>query len=191
MQALSLHVYDPWAHWGIEKTLPRTHKPRKKVPTPTTVVKLKVGSDPNNNPREETQVQSLGQEDPLEKGMVIYSSILAWRISWTEEPGGLQSKESQRVRHAWATNTFTFATRSRKPFLRLCIVFSKNSSTNLAALFSTPPKSMKKLRVHKRKDFPFLRIYYNIFFWRWTQGGWGWCYVKTAFIYRCFKGMSR
>ena len=41
--------------------------------------------------------------------------------------------------------------------------FPKNSSTNLAALFSTPPKSMKKLRVHKRKDFPFLRIYYNIF----------------------------
>ena len=69
------------------KTLPRTHKPRKKVPTPSTVVKLKVGSDPNNNPREETQVQSLGQEDPLEKGLVIYSSSLAWRILWTEEPG--------------------------------------------------------------------------------------------------------
>ena len=39
----------------------------------------------------ETQVQSLGWEDPLEKGMAIYSSILAWRILWTEEPGGLQS----------------------------------------------------------------------------------------------------
>ena len=42
-------------------------------------------------------VQSLGQEDPLEKGMATYSSILAWRISGTEEPGGLQSTESQRV----------------------------------------------------------------------------------------------
>ena len=47
----------------------------------------------------ETQVQSLGQEDPLEKGMATHSSILAWRIPWTEELGGLQSMGSQRVRH--------------------------------------------------------------------------------------------
>ena len=40
---------------------------------------------------QEPQVQSLGQEDPVEKGMAPHSSILAWRISWTEEPGGLQS----------------------------------------------------------------------------------------------------
>ena len=40
---------------------------------------------------QETQVQSLGQEDPLEKGMATHSSILAWRILWMEEPGGLQS----------------------------------------------------------------------------------------------------
>ena len=45
----------------------------------------------------ETQVQSLDQEDPLEKGMATHSSILAWRIPWTEEPGGLQSMGSQRV----------------------------------------------------------------------------------------------
>ena len=50
---------------------------------------------------------SLGQEDPLEEGMAIHSNILAWRIPWTEEPGGLQSIGSQRVRHDWATNTFT------------------------------------------------------------------------------------
>ena len=43
----------------------------------------------------ETQVQSLGQENPLEKGMATHSSILAWRISWTEEPGGLQFMGSQ------------------------------------------------------------------------------------------------
>ena len=43
----------------------------------------------------ETQVQSLGQEDPLEKEMATHSSILAWRIPWTEEPGGLQSMGSQ------------------------------------------------------------------------------------------------
>ena len=46
---------------------------------------------------EEVQVQSLGQEDPLEKGMAAHSSILAWEIPLTEKPGGLQSKESQRV----------------------------------------------------------------------------------------------
>ena len=47
----------------------------------------------------ETWVQSLGQEDPLEKKMATQSSILAWRILWSEEPGGLQSMESQRVGH--------------------------------------------------------------------------------------------
>ena len=48
---------------------------------------------------QETWVQSLGQEDPLKKALAIYSSILAWRIPWTEEPGGLPSVGSQRVSH--------------------------------------------------------------------------------------------
>ena len=56
---------------------------------------------------QETQVRSLRQEDPLEQGMATHSSILAWKISWTEEPGRLQSKGSQRVRHNWPTNTYT------------------------------------------------------------------------------------
>ena len=47
----------------------------------------------------ETQVQSLGREDPLEKRMATHSNILAWRIPWTEEPGGLQSVGLQRVGH--------------------------------------------------------------------------------------------
>ena len=47
----------------------------------------------------ETQVQSLGWEDPLEKEIATHSSILAWRTPWTEEPGGLQSVGSQRVGH--------------------------------------------------------------------------------------------
>ena len=47
---------------------------------------------------QETQVQSLSQEDPLEKGMAAHSSILTWRIPWIDEPGGLQSMGSQRVR---------------------------------------------------------------------------------------------
>jgi len=54
---------------------------------------------------QETQVQFLGQEDPLEKGMVTHSSIVAWRIPWTEEPGGLQSMGLQRVGHDLVTNT--------------------------------------------------------------------------------------
>ena len=52
----------------------------------------------------ETRVRSLGREDPLEKEMATHSSILAWRIPWTEEPGGLQSMGSQRVRDNWATS---------------------------------------------------------------------------------------
>ena len=48
---------------------------------------------------QETGVRSLGQEDPAEKEMASHSSILAWRMPWTEEPGGLQSTGSQRVRH--------------------------------------------------------------------------------------------
>ena len=52
---------------------------------------------------QETQVHFLGQEDPLEEEMAIHSSILAWKIPWTEEPGGLQSLGLQRVRHDLAT----------------------------------------------------------------------------------------
>ena len=56
---------------------------------------------------QETWLQSLGQGDPLEKGMETHSSILAWRIPWTKEPGRLQSMGSQRVGHDWATNITT------------------------------------------------------------------------------------
>ena len=55
-------------------------------------------------PMWETWVWSLGQEDPLEKEMVTHSSILAWRIPWTEKPGKLQSTGSQGVRHNWETS---------------------------------------------------------------------------------------
>ena len=55
--------------------------------------------EPSCQETQEMQVKSLGQEDPLEEGTATHSSILAWRIPWTEEPGGLQSMGSQRVRH--------------------------------------------------------------------------------------------
>ena len=48
---------------------------------------------------QEMQVQSLGQEDPLEKEMATHSGVLAWKIPWTEEPGGLLSMGPQRIRH--------------------------------------------------------------------------------------------
>ena len=54
---------------------------------------------------QEAQVWSLGRENPLEKGMATHYTILAWKIPWTEEPGGLQSMGLQRVRHNWANNT--------------------------------------------------------------------------------------
>ena len=53
---------------------------------------------------QEIPVQPLGQEDALEKGRAAHSSILAWRIPWTQKPGGLQSMESQRVTHDCAFN---------------------------------------------------------------------------------------
>ena len=55
----------------------------------------------------ETRVVSLGGEDPLEKGRTTHSSILAWRIPWSEEPGGVQSLGFQAVWHGWVTDPFT------------------------------------------------------------------------------------
>ena len=57
---------------------------------------------------QETWVQFLGQEDSMENGMATHSSILAWRIPWTEEPGGLYSMQLQRVRQDWTTNMTLF-----------------------------------------------------------------------------------
>ena len=60
----------------------------------------------NLSAMQEIWVQSLGWEDPLEKGMATHFSILAWKIPWAEEPGRLQSMGLQRIRHNWVTNTF-------------------------------------------------------------------------------------
>ena len=61
-------------------------------------VALVVKNPPTMQETQEKQVRSLGQEDPLEEGMITHSSILAWRIPWTEEPGGLQSR---RLHKSW------------------------------------------------------------------------------------------
>ena len=62
---------------------------------------------------QETRFGSLGQEDPLEKEMATHSSILAWRILWTEEPGGLQFMGLQRVGDDWATKTLLHPNHNR------------------------------------------------------------------------------
>ena len=67
-------------------------------------------------PEMQIRVWSLSQEDPLEKDMATHSNILAWRIPWTEEPGGLESMGSQKVRHDWVTNAF----KSMDPVTLLC-----------------------------------------------------------------------
>ena len=68
------------------------------------------GSVVKNQPEvQETQVRSLGREDPLEEGRASHSSVLAWRIPWTEEPGGLQSMRSPIVRHDWSALVHTHA----------------------------------------------------------------------------------
>ena len=64
---------------------------------------------------EEMQVWSLGKEDPLEEGMATHSTTLAWRILWTEVPGGLQSIGLQRIGHDWVTNTFTLGANQSIP----------------------------------------------------------------------------
>ena len=72
------------------------------------------------------QVQSLGREDPLENGMVIHSSILAWRIPWTEEPGRLYFTGSQRVRKEWS-NLAQHMVAVFLVFYGISILFSKHS----------------------------------------------------------------
>ena len=64
-----------------------------------------VKNPPAMQETQQTQIQSLGWEDPLEKEMATHSSILAWEISWTEEPSGLQSTGLQIVRHNRAHDT--------------------------------------------------------------------------------------
>ena len=69
---------------------------------------------------QDTRVQSLGREDPLENDVATHSSILSWRIPWTEEPGGLQSMGLQRVGHDWVTNRFQMVNMRVQPEAILC-----------------------------------------------------------------------
>ena len=83
---------------------------------------------------QETQVQSLGREDPLEKEMATHSSTLAWEIPWTEEPGGLQSVVSQRVGYDRVTSLSLIQLMFRICFLFLHYTFKINFYWSIVAL---------------------------------------------------------
>ena len=83
---------------------------------------------------QEARVQYLGGEDPLEKEMATHSNILAWRIPWTEELGGLHSMGSQRVGHNRVTNTYTPMAYPWKQKVSNGILFS--AKNNLIFLYS-------------------------------------------------------
>ena len=94
----SLVGYSPWGHKESDTTeidLANTHMLINYSPFPTRVASLVAQLVKNLPTMQEIWVQFLGQENPLEKEMATHSSILAWRIQWTEEPGGLQSMGSQ------------------------------------------------------------------------------------------------
>ena len=98
-------------------------------------------------PMRETRVQSLGREDPLEKEMAIHSSILAWRIPWTEKPSRLQSTGSQRVGHDWAASPYLLFfsqlfVRPQTTTLPLCTSFSWGWSWSLPPVQCHEPPSV-------------------------------------------------
>ena len=93
------------------------------------------------------QVPSLGWEDPLEKGMTTHSSILAWRIPWTEEAGGLQSMGSQRVSHDWSNLARMHAgTFLAVQWLRLC-----TSTAGVAGLIPSQGTEILHAAQHSQK----------------------------------------
>ena len=118
----------------------------------------------------ETWVQSLGRENPLEKEMATHSSIPAWRIPWTEEPGGLQSMGSQRVMHNWVT--FNFLPSSWKsPYpcpqpLSLTLINS-TSYIDIVLKTQSPPSPLKTAAINNMWDvftilFAYLMLTINL-----------------------------
>ena len=85
----------------------------------------------------ETQVRALGQEDPLGESMATHSSILAWRISWTEQPGTLQSMGSQRVEHNRATkHTYIIYPNKNRKELREELTYARSREVRRGKLFT-------------------------------------------------------
>ena len=103
----------------------------------------------------EPGVQSLGQEDPLEKEIATHSSTVAWKFPWTEESGGLQSIESQRIRRNWVTNTFTFT-------LFYLVLGSNKFPTPLYTCVITYPMFPSPLYIYIYMSLPLQFRYCNI-----------------------------
>ena len=113
---------------------------------------------------QETWGRSLGGEDTLEKGITTHFSILAWWIPWTEEPSRLQSMGSQRVRHDWVTNTFTFFMKEKGGNDYLMKKKVKVKLLSRIRLFATPwtvahqaPPSMGFSRQEYWSGLPFIK----------------------------------
>ena len=104
----------------------------------------------------ETWVRSLGREDPPEKEMATHSSILAWRIPWAEEPGGLPSTGSQRVGHDWATSFF-FLCLTNVTIQQIARSLSRHTAQRRSSLpwgLSLLPRGVSLLRLSARRLSP-------------------------------------
>ena len=115
---------------------------------------------------QEMSVRSLGQEDPLDEGMATHSSILAWRIPWTEEPGGLQSIRSQKSRTQLSTHSHTSSAEQHltdvhrcdflKPSKQLIINWKLNPPRTVVPGFSLAGARLNDMQEripHLQKDF--------------------------------------
>ena len=111
-----------------------------------------------------TWIQSLGWRDPLEEGVATRSSILAWRIPWTEEPGGLQSMGSQRVRHDWVTEHITEVNETVNFSGFMAYFFNIHFDFIFDGIYA-----LQMLPCYFSK-WP-LRLYYDFLVFRW--GNWG------------------
>ena len=127
----------------------------------------------NSPATRQTWVQSLGWEDLLEKGMATHSNILAWRIPWTEDPGGLQSMGSPTVGHDRATNTNYWSSTEPTANVRRSSGFSRQPPTH--ELSHRPLKIVKRLflsytythtHTHTHTHHPLLPFAH--FPWKWN-----------------------
>ena len=133
------------------------------------------------------RVWSLGQQDPLEEGTATHSSILAWRIPWTEEPGRLQSMGSQRVRHEWSNwacthsevqdaHTLSFSNSSSRKYIYRVIGYKK--SIHCSILCNRKKSSYSKMSTRMkciRKLFKKWNIIYQL---KWVYTAWTWINLK-------------
>ena len=99
-----------------------------------------VKNAPAKQETQEKGVRSPGREDPLEKGLAAHSSILAWRIPWTEDPGWLQSMGSQRVECDSATKQTQMVSVYNSVALNTFMIFYSHHQNLFIALFHPPPK---------------------------------------------------